>query len=513
MNKTILFNSTTVEKRAVVLVDNKVVDFVIERPDNYRILGNIYRGRVTSVIPGIQSAFVDIGTGQSAFLHAADVDASLFLEEGHPDIETYTDRSRRSKRRQIVKVPIEKVIEEGQAVLVQVSKEAIGSKSPKVTTQISIAGRYLVLVPDTDFIGVSKKESNFGERRKIKKLLSKIKPKGIGFIVRTIGSTVSEDEFINEMNTLIDAWRNAQKNALASTGPCVIHQECNITTQVIRDLFSKDVSSVYTDNEDDYREIIKYLKGTAPEMCDRVQLYDNKIPIFDKFQVEKEIERSLRRKVWLKKGGYLYFDRTEALWAIDINTGRNVGKADLEETVFATNMEAVAEIGKQLRLRDIGGIIVVDFIDMRVNEHKRRIENAMRKVLDADPTVTSMTPLSKFGLMEITRKRVRPELQEICTDICHACKGLGRVFSPATVSARIDRWLGKACAQKGRKVLELCTSEAVVSYIMDNNEKIIQDLEKLHKVTIKVIVDPLLDQDEFVFVDPETNEQITDMYL
>jgi len=405
-----------------------------------------------------------------------------------------------AKRRRFVRIPIEKVLEVGQEILVQVLKEPISTKGPKVTTQISLAGRFLVLVPDTNFIGVSKKTHDMVKRSRLKKLISQIKPPGVGFIVRTIGLQVSETEFVKEIHMLLDGWKRTQDQALKGSGPKLIHRELGITTRVIRDLFSDSVKEVYADNEEDYEEILEYIKTLSPTSSNRVILYKEKTPLFDKFNIEKDLERLLKRKVWLRSGGYILIDRTEALVAIDVNTGRNVGKSNLEDTILKTNLEAAAEITRQLRLRDIGGLIVIDFIDMRHLENRKKVEHAMDKLMAADPTATSHTGLSKFGLMEITRKRVRPELQEFFTDVCHACEGLGWVFSPETVTARIDRELRRAHDHAGK--LTLSVHPAVAAYLLNENEQAKKMLETEHHCTIRVVEDEELDQDEFGF-DPQ----------
>lgn len=512
MKKVILFNATSTEKRVALLEDGKLAEIVVERPEQYRILGNIYRGRVSAILPGIQSAFIDIGMEKSAFLHASDVDPSLLLEEDDVRIERYTNRHDRSKRRRIARVPIQQILEKGQDILVQIIKEPIGNKSPKVTTQISLAGRFLVLVPDSEFIGISKKASDIKARKKLKRIVSQFRPKGVGFIVRTIGLKVSETELVSEMKNLVKEWSKAQKEALKGSGPKLIYKERSIITSVIRDLFAEDVSEVYVDHKDDYREIIAYLRTVSPKLSHRVVHYTKETPLFDKFQIEKEMERSLKRKVWLKNGGYLYFDHAEALLAIDVNTGRNVGKKDLEETIFQTNLAAAHEICRQLRLRDIGGLIVVDFIDMRNNEHRKRIETEMRNCLAKDASATSCTGLSKFGLMEITRKRVRPGLQELFTDVCHSCNGLGRVFSPATVTTRIDRWLRRAESASLSKKLTLAVSPSVAAYIQNEKNKLLKELGKSHHFYLQVVVDETLDQDEFDVFEEGKTEPITEKY-
>ncbi len=512
MKKVILFNATSTEKRVALLEEGKLAEIVVERPEQYRILGNIYRGRVTAILPGIQSAFIDIGMEKSAFLHASDVDPSLLLEEDDARIERYTNRDDRSKRRRIARVPIQQILEKGQDILVQIIKEPIGNKSPKVTTQISLAGRFLVLVPDSEYIGISKKASDIKARKKLKRIVSQYKPPGVGFIVRTIGLKVSETEFVREIKSLVKEWSKAQKAALEGRGPKLVYKERSITTSVIRDLFAEDVSEVYVDQMDDYREIMSYLKTVSPKLSSRVIHYTKETPLFDKFQIEKDMERSLKRKVWLKNGGYLFFDHAEALLAIDINTGRNVGKKDLEETIFQTNLAAAHEICRQLRLRDIGGLIVVDFIDMRSNEHRKRIEQEMRSSLSKGTSTTSCTGLSKFGLMEITRKRVRPGLQELFTDVCHSCNGLGRVFSPATVTTRIDRWLRRAKSTDVSKKLTIAVSPSVAAYIQSEKNRLLKELGKSHGFYLVIIVDETLDQDEFEIYREGKSEPITEKY-
>jgi len=509
--KKILFNATTTEKRAALLENDRVVELVVERPDNMRFVGNIYRGKIVSVLPGIQSAFVNIGMEKAAFLHASDVDPSLLLESDDAVIERYTSAPE-FKRRKIIKIPIEKVIQEGQEILVQVIKEPIGTKGAKVTTQISLAGRFLVLIPDTDFIGVSKKTSDEKKRRRLKSLLNQIKPKGVGFIVRTIGLKVSETEFVQEIHSLLEKWRNVQEEALTGSAPKLVHKDLGITTGVIRDLFSEDVTEVFVDQKDDFDEIQSYLRSVSPDLCNRVIFYQEKTPLFDTCSIEKDLELSLRRKVWLKSGGYILFDHTEALLAIDVNTGRNVGRTNQEETIFRTNLEAVTEITRQMRLRDIGGIIVVDFIDMDRQDNIKKIEEEMKKALNNDPTVTSCAPISKFGLMEVTRKRVRPELQELYTDVCGVCNGLGWVFSPATVAARIDRWLNRADSKNSPRQLILAVNPAVAEYLREENGTMLKKLELEHNFKLKVREDEDLDQDEYEFFPEEGAKSITSKY-
>jgi ribonuclease G len=504
MEKTILFNATQTEKRAALLEKDKVIELVVERPDQFRLVGNIYRGKVTSILPGIQAAFVDIGLEKCAFLHATDVDPSLLLDEDDALMERYMQRNDSTKRKRIARIPIEKVLNVEQEILVQVLKEPITTKGAKLSTQISLAGRFLVLVPDTNFIGVSKKASDTKKRARLKKLIAEIKPQGVGFIIRTIGLRVSEAEFIKEIHLLLDQWRKLQEEALKGVGPKCVYRELGITTRVIRDLFSEEVTQVVADTEEDKKEILSYLRMLSPKLCDRVILYNEKEPLFEKYNIEKDLERLLKRKVWLRSGGYILIDRTEALVAIDVNTGRNIGKTSLEDTITKTNLDAAVEICRQLRLRDIGGLIVVDFIDMKMAENRRKVESTMRKLLASDPSANACTSLSKFGLMEITRKRVRPELQEYFTDVCHACDGLGWIFSAESVGARIDRELGRFGGKKPE--IELSIHPAVSAYLLKEGEQVKRMLEKEHLCNITIVEDGDLDQDEYA-IKPKANRK------
>ena len=521
MKRQIIFSSTATLKRAAVLEDGKIVEYVMEQPDNSRILGNIYRGKIEKIVPGIQSAFIDIGIGQSAFLHISDVDPKLLpVPEGKEEEEydAFLNRSRgegRSKRSKIARVPIESVLKEGQQVLVQVTKEPIGNKSPKVTTQISIAGRFAVLVPDSDLIGVSKKSSDEEKRRKIKRMVRGMLPKGLGCIIRTIGLKVPGEHIKRELQDLVNQWMAVQEAALSGSGQGIIHKERGITTQVIRDLFTDDVSQVICDDSSDYDEIVSYLESVAPNMVERVEHYDSKndTPLFDAFDIERDLDKTLKRKVWLRSGGYLFFDHAEALLAIDVNTGRNTGKDNLEDTVFTTNMESATEIARQLRLRDIGGIIVVDFIDMRHTSNQKKLEAHMQQLLAKDPTTTAYTPLSKFGLMEVTRKRVRPELQELLTDVCPSCNGLGRVFSPATVAMRVDRWLHRAEGDTSKTDFTISVAQSVADYLRANKASVVQDLENAHSCKLEVTVNTQLDQDEFEIYLKGESKAITEKHI
>jgi len=533
MVKKLLFSSTATQNRVAVLEEGKVVEYIVEQPDNHRILGNIYRGRVERVVPSIQSAFIDIGLEKNAFLNVADIETNLIPEiqrEEEPEIdestksvevkadaETDADADDADMEADAEKKPpknkyaIENLIEEGQEVLVQISKEPIGNKSPKVTTKISLAGRFTVLVPDSKNIGISKKNDGKRERKRLKKMLRQMLPPGMGCIVRTIGLDVDENLIYNELKMLVSEWEIIQAKALEGEEPCLLYREQDTITQSIRDLFSKEVEEVIADDQNDYEKIITYLNKIAPEMKDRVSLYTQNTPLFDAYDIERDLDKSLRRKIWLKSGGYLFFDKTEALLAIDVNSGRNNSEETLEDTVFAVNMEAAKEIARQIRLRDVGGIIVVDFIDMKKGENREALQQRMRELLKNDSTNTACSDLSRFSLMEMTRKRVRPGLNELMTEICPHCNGMGRVFSTKTVASKIDRWLHRAQADEISSPIKILVSQTIFDYIERNNLQ--QELENDHKVKLLFEVATRLGQDEFEIYTCEQDKHITEKHL
>jgi ribonuclease G len=562
MIKKLLFSSTATQKRVAVLEENKVVEYIVEQPDDCRILGNIYRGRIEKIVPSIQSAFIDIGISKNAFLNVNDIELDLVpklpTETGEienvdektdkiAEIENKNDKNKGKNKRKNGKnkgdkanvdkieketegeksevegevaqeeepfneFAIENLLEEGQEILVQISKEPIGDKSPKVTTKISLAGRFTVLVPDNNNIGISKRSHGKRERKRLKKILRDMLPEGMGCIVRTIGLDVDEDLIYNELKQLVGDWDEIQRKSIEGDEPCLLYKEQDIVMSSIRNLFTEDTEEVIVDDKQDYQEILSYLNKIAPEMKNRVTLYKQSAPLFDAYDIERDLDKSHRRKIWLKSGGYVYFDKTEALLAIDVNSGRNNSENTLEDTVFAVNMEAAKEIARQLRLRDIGGIIVVDFIDMKKAENRTALEQKMRELLKNDSTSATCGDLSRFGLMEMTRKRVRAGINELMTEICPSCNGLGRIFSTKSVASKIDRWLHRAAAEDGKSSkIKILVSKSLFDYVERNDLK--EQLEKNHKIKLVFEISPRLEQDEFEIHSGEQDENITEKHL
>ncbi|MHB9028797.1 MAG: Rne/Rng family ribonuclease, partial [Candidatus Latescibacterota bacterium] len=426
MKSEIIINDAIHETRIAILEDSRLVEIWVERPENERMVGDIYKGKVKAVIPGIQAAFVDIGMEKSAFLHVSDVSGESIdfsaqydldedeEEEDNPAAPASAPRQKRGKAigrgREKKYPPIESLIKKEQDILVQITKEPISTKGARITSEISLPGRFLVLVPGGSKIGVSRKIESWGERKRLKQLALKYKPKGFGIIIRTVAEGKGEDEIEVEVRELVRQYEELKRKSDAVAPPALIHKEMGMTSGMIRDLLSEDVDRVLVDSRANYDEIRHYLDTTSPGLKNKVQMYQGKEPIFDNYGIEKEIESIFSRKVWLKKGGFLVMDHTEALTVIDVNSGRYIGKSNQDETILNTNIESAIEIARQLRLRDIGGIIVIDFIDMHSHDHRRRVEDAFADALKNDRSKISISQISEFGLMEMTRQRVRPSL-------------------------------------------------------------------------------------------------------
>ncbi len=469
MKSEIVINAAIHETRIAIIEDNRLVEIWVERPENERMVGDIYKGRVKAVLPGIQAAFVDIGMEKSAFLHVSDVSgASIDFsaqydmdedddedDDEHPPASSPRDKRGRQrggggKSREKKYPPIETVIKKDQELLVQVTKEPISTKGARVTSEISLAGRFFVLVPGGGKIGVSRKIESWGERRRLKQLAQKYKPKGFGLIIRTVAEGKNEDEIASEIRDLMGQYDTLKKKSDGVQPPALIHKEIGMTSGIIRDLLSEDVDRVTVDSRESFDEIKRYISSISPGLMNKITLYQGKEPIFDSLDIEREIESIFSRKVWLKKGGFLVFDHTEALTVIDVNSGRYVGKSNQDETIINTNIESAIEIARQLRLRDIGGIIVIDFIDMHSHEHRRKVEDAFADALKNDRSKISISQISEFGLMEMTRQRVRPSLMFTFAEPCPTCGGIGMVQGRDTTVTKIERWLKRAEAFGGK---------------------------------------------------------------
>jgi ribonuclease G len=516
MKREILISSTSREIRVAIIEDDQLVELLVDRPEARRMVGDIYLGRVEAVQPGIQAAFVDIGTEKSAFLHASDLvvpgaDEDDDEEEGEGDEAEEADAAPRRSRRANV-VPIQDVIKKGDTLIVQVSKEPISTKGPRVTAQVSMAGRFLVFMPHASRVGVSRKIGDRTERARLREQVEGIlPPKSGGVIVRTVGEDATPEAFQRELNTLISTWKRIKKKTFVRA-PTQIHRETSLTRGIIRDIFSTKVESIEVDSKQVFNEIVEYLKGIAPELTERVKLYEGNVPLFDKANIETEIRDLFKRRCELPSGGYLIIEPTEALVSIDVNSGRFTGKKDPEKTILKTNLEAAREVARQIRLRDMGGIIVCDFIDMETKGNRDRVLQEIRTHLGRDRARTKAFPVSDLGLIEMTRQRVRQSHLQQMTEACPTCSGTGRVFTPETIARRVERSVKRMAVEGRRDQIVVKLHPEVALYVLDQEKDYVRKLEKSAGFALEMRDDPLLRPDEFKLVVKGAGRDVTQQY-
>lgn len=454
MSKELIINSTISETRVALLEDGTVVEFFMERGNHMNISGNIYKARVQRVLPGMQAAFVDIGLEQAAFIYVNDVLSDEFKENeavfnettkeeefeeaaGEGVGETSGINFDEALRPEVINIG--DLITEGQEMLVQVSKSPIGSKGARVTTRISLPGRFLVLMPTVDHVGVSRRIVDENERQRLKDLVLSLRQENYGFIVRTAAESIEEEQLQKEMVLLANLWDKIQKK-FSESGPSVLlHRDMTVSLRAVRDYLTHEADRVVVDSGFVYNEIIAFLDEILPRMKTSVERYRGSEPIFDAYNIEGDLSRALKKKVWLKSGGYIIIEPTEALVVIDVNTGRYVGKHNFEETVLKTNLEAAREIAYQVRLRNLGGIIIIDFIDMARESNQEKVFNALKKYLEKDKSKTTMLPFSDLGLIQMTRKRTRNSVSRMVCEPCFYCDGDGYLLSKQTICYNIYR--------------------------------------------------------------------------
>ena len=516
MKREILISSTSREIRVAIIEDDQLVELLVDRPEARRMVGDIYLGRVEAVQSGIQAAFVDIGTEKSAFLHASDLvvadeEDDGEDEEGDDDADESEESPRGSRRAKAP--PIQDVLKKGDTLIVQVSKEPISTKGPRVTAQVSLAGRFLVYMPHASRVGVSRKIGDRTERARLREQVEGIlPPKSGGVIVRTVGEDATPEAFERELNTLIATWKRAKKKTTFVRAPSQLHRETSLTRGIIRDIFSTKVESIQVDSKQVFNEIVEYLKGIAPELIERVQLYEGNVPLFDKAEIETEIRDLFKRRCELPSGGYLIIEPTEALVSIDVNSGRFTGKKDPEKTILKTNVEAAREVARQIRLRDMGGIIVCDFIDMETKSNRDRVLQELRTHLGRDRARTKAFPVSDLGLVEMTRQRVRQSHLQQMTEACPTCHGTGRIFTPETIARRVERSVKRMAVEGKREPIVVKLHPEVALYVLDQEKDYMRKLEKAAGFAMEMRDDPLLRPDEFKLVVKGAGRDVTQQY-
>lgn len=493
MNNEIIINVSREEIRVALLENGQVVELYIDRKKEEGIVGNIYKGRVAKVLPGMQASFIDIGLEKAAFLYATDVSNTMeeyvrFMDE---DIE-FTDGKRKRTA-----TPIEDLLQEGQEIFVQVSKEPIGMKGARVTSYLTLPGRYLVFMPGVDHIGVSRRIKDEDERKRLREIISKLKRPGSGYIVRTVSEGKPEEEFSSDMKFLEILWQNIEKKKERQSAPCLIHSDLDIIFRVVRDLFTSEIKRLVIDSQEEYLKVKDFVETYLPSLSDRIELYDKEEPIFDLYGIEIEIEKALKRKIWLKSGGYIVIDEVEALTAIDVNTGRYVGKKSLEETILKTNLEAAKEIAYQLRLRNIGGIIIVDFIDMEKEENRKRVYTTFQEALAEDKARINIFQISPLGLIEMTRKRVRRSLSRCLCYPCPYCEGDSYIKSPLTICYEIFNEIRRNYNTSLEKKVIVVAHSTVADLLYDEERQEMETLEKEIQKKIIIRADPNLHQEQY----------------
>jgi len=480
----ILINAGSVEKRAAVLEGGELVDFFMEREGLSSYAGSIYKGRVTAIRPGIEAAFVDIGLGKNGFLHVSDVvDKSSILREMLPDEDEASFKAvkKGSSPR------IGDILKSGQEIIVQVVKEAISTKGPRLTTFISIPGRYMVLTPFDASVGISRRITDRAERKRIRDILDKIgKFDKVGCIVRTVAENRSEEELKNELKYLMNLWERIKSRAEKQKAPVTIYEEYGIVLRMIRDHFTEDVTQLVVDSKEEYARITKFLKSFMPSLRQKVKLYKGKVPLFRKFDLEKKIDEIFERKVALPSGGYLVIEQTEGVVVIDVNTGSYVGKRSLEQTAFRTNMEAAEVIPRQLMLRDIGGIIIIDFIDMEVRGHRDQIFNLLQEKLQGDKARLSLRAISQFGIVEMTRQRMRKSLESSSYVECPYCAGKGMIKSVETIAIEVVRNIDRVLAEsvKRNKQVRVVSHPDIHSALVSDQARMLSDIQRKYRCKI-----------------------------
>jgi len=506
MFKEIIINVTERETRVALLEDGTIVEVFIERGDLVDITGNIYKGRVQRVLPGIQAAFIDIGLSQAAFIYVddvirngfSDVERELAGSSSEEDtVDVFMDSLRSSER----ECPIEELLVEGQEILVHVAKAPMGTKGPRVTSYVSLPGHYLVLMPYSNHIGVSRRIDDEMERQRLKTMVAEMRDNEFGYIVRTAAEGIDVERMLHEKQFLVNLWDTIGRKYKSAATPSLVHQELSLSLRAVRDLLVHDADRLVIDSSDEYETIRNFLEAFMPNLNRRVELYEDREPIFDAYNLEGDISRALKRKVWLKSGGYIIIEHTEALVAIDVNTGRYVGKHNLEETILKTNLEAVKEIAYQVRLRDIGGLIIIDFIDMQKKSNQDKVYNALKDALVKDRSKTHVLPISDMGLIQMTRKRNKEPLTRIMCEPCVYCEGEGSMISRQSICYNVYREILRESQDITGERLAVKVNPQVADLLHGEENQLISALEKAIGRQIVIYPNPQFHMEEIEIIE------------
>ena len=504
MKKEIFINESMGETRIAIQEDSKLVEVYVEQQDNQRMVGNVYKGKVENVLPGMQAAFVDIGYELNAFLPFSEIGNSEYIIE-----ESSNDRNRGSSKHSRKIENIEVDLKTNQEIFVQVIKEPFAGKGPRVTTEVALPGRLLVLVPNANYIGISKKIWDKFERRRLKKIAQRLRTDDAGVIIRTVAEGKSEEHIENDFKILQDNWQKIKNKSEREEAPILVYEDLETASSVVRDLLTLDVEKIIIDSKRLYRKTQRYLEDVSPSLLERLELYKLKAPLFESFGIESEIEKLMRPKAWLKSGAYLIIEKTEAMVVVDVNSGRFVGKKMHEENSLKINMETAREVARQLRLRDLSGLIVIDFIDMQLEENRKKVYHELRKELKKDRAKVAVAPITEFGLLEMTRQRIRVSLLDSMSEECPACHGSGRIISQETLVTRLDHWLRRYKSKHRSLRLQLQLHPENFRYLNGEKKHILRGLMWQNFVHLKIEENSELRRDEFRFLRTKDGTDVT----
>ena len=507
MNKEIYISESMGESRIAIIEDSTLVEVYVEKQDKARMVGNIYKGQVENVLPGMQAAFVDIGYDINAFLPFSEIENPAYLADvDDSDQNSSKSKNGQHRNRKKYQADINVDLKSGQDIYVQVIKEAFAGKGPRVTTEIALPGRLLVLVPNAKYIGISKKIWDKYERRRLKKIVSSLKDKEMGVIVRTVAEGKSEESLKNDFSMLLDNWEKLEAKSNRSKGTALIYEDLETASSVIRDLFTPDISKIVIDSKKMYRKLQSYMEEVSPNMANRLENYKLKQPLFESMGIENELDKLLRPKVWMKSGAYLIIEKTEAMVVVDVNSGRFVGKKNHEENSLKINLETCREAARQLRLRDLSGLVVIDFIDMKEESNRRKVYYELRKELKKDRAKVAVSPISEFGLLEMTRQRIRLSLLDSMSEECPTCHGAGRIMSKETLLTRIDHWLRRYKTKHHSLKLKLELHPQIAGFMKDN-KKALRGLMWQNFTYISIDGNPEVARDEFRFLNTKNGKE------
>lgn len=512
MSEEILINVTPQETRVAVVENGVLQEMYIERSQKRGLVGNIYKGRVSRILPGMQAAFIDIGLARTAFLHTTDI---IGISEDFTSEE----------QENLYPPSIETVLKEGQEILVQVIKDPIGSKGARLTTRLSLPSRYIVFIPDYSSIGISQRIENEDERERLRDIIlqyrsgiarlavgnednvilhsaareSEILSKG-GFILRTAAEGVTEEEIYRDIEFLHKLWDSTVGREKKTSAPGIVYEDLPLALRTMRDLIHPEIEKIRVDSRETYQKVMDFSRQFIPEFLGRIEYYSGEHPILDLYSVEDEIQKALSRKVQLKSGGHLIIDQTEAMTTIDVNTGAFVGHRNLEETIYKTNLEAAQIIARQLRLRNLGGIIIIDFIDMQDPEHRRQVLRSLEKHLEKGHSKATISELTSLGLVQLTRKRTRESLEHVLCETCHTCSGRGTIKTAETVCYEIFREILREVRQFDAQKLLVVASQPVVDLLLDDESASVAELEEFIGRSITFQVEPVYTQEQYDIV-------------